>query len=64
MGKIFIIGVIGNFGSRILEFFFKKVLFNQVVVLVCNFELEKLKMFVKEGIEVYQGDYFDYDLFL
>ncbi|MEK4877001.1 MULTISPECIES: SDR family oxidoreductase [Paenibacillus] len=64
MGKILITGATGNLGSRTLELLLKKVPSNQVAVLVRDPESEKMKKFVKEGIEAHQGDYFDYNSLL
>ena len=61
MGKILITGATGNLGSRTLGLLLKKVPSNQVAVLVRDPESEKIARFVKEGVEVHQGDYFDYN---
>ncbi|MGE7661170.1 SDR family oxidoreductase [Peribacillus sp. NPDC097197] len=64
MGKILITGATGNLGGRTLELLLKKVPSNQVAVLVRDSNSEKMARFDKEGVEVHQGDYFDYNSLL
>ncbi|UQZ36994.1 NAD(P)-dependent oxidoreductase [Paenibacillus sp. PK3_47] len=64
MDKILITGATGNLGSRTLELLLKKVPSNQVAVLVRDPQTKKMERYVKEGVEVHQGDYFDYNSLL
>ena len=64
MGKILITGATGNLGGRTLELLLKKVPSNQVAVLVRDSNSKKMARFVKEGVEVHQGDYFNYNSLL
>ncbi|MBB3128693.1 NAD(P)H dehydrogenase (quinone) [Paenibacillus rhizosphaerae] len=61
MGKLLVTGATGSLGGRTLELLLLKVPANQVAVLVRNPESEKMAGFIKEGVEVHQGDYFDYN---
>ncbi|ETT55170.1 SDR family oxidoreductase [Paenibacillus sp. FSL P4-0338] len=64
MGKILVTGATGGLGNRTLELLLKKVPANQVAVLVRNPQSEQIAGFIKEGVEVHQGDYFDYNSLL
>ena len=64
MGKILITGATGKLGGRTLELLLKKVPSNQVAVLVRDSNSEKMARFVKEGVEMHQGAYFDYNSLL
>lgn len=60
MGKILLTGATGNLGSRTLALLLKEVPSNQVAVLVRDPEAKGMERFIEEGVEVHQGDYFDY----
>lgn len=64
MGKILITGATGNLGSKTLNLLLKQVQPNQVAALVRDLESAKAKKMVEQGVEVHQGDYFDYDSLL
>ncbi|MEW4369796.1 SDR family oxidoreductase [Paenibacillus kandeliae] len=64
MGKILITGATGNLGGKTLDLLLKQVQPNQVAALVRDLESAKAKKMVEQGVEVHQGDYFDYDSLL